>query len=181
MIFNSTSIEGVYTIDLELYTDNRGGFARTFCRKEFEKIKFNKEFVQINHSYNLLKGTIRGMHFQYPPYQETKLIRCVKGKVVDIVVDIRRGSPTFLQHIKVELSSENKRMILIPEGCAHGFQTLENETELIYHHTAFYVPNADGGLRYNDSSLGIDWNIPVSKISNKDKDHPLIDHNFLGI
>jgi len=181
MKINPTLIAGVYTIDLDIYTDDRGGFARTFCQKEFSAIGFDKHFVQINHSYNHLKGTLRGMHFQHPPYQETKLIRCIKGSVIDVVVDIRKGSPTFLKNIKVELSSDNKRMILIPEGCAHGFQTLEDQTELIYHHTAFYTPNSEGGLRYNDPLLNIQWTLQTSVISNKDQSYPLLNQHFIGI
>lgn len=181
MIFHSTDINGVFIIDLEVFKDNRGGFARTFCQKEFKAIGFNEPFVQMNHSFNLHKGTLRGMHFQHPPHQETKLIRCIKGKVMDVIVDIRKESPTFLQHLKVELSSTNKRMVLIPEGCAHGFQTLEKNTELIYHHTAFYEPNVDGGLHYNDPLLNITWENSVSIISDKDKNHPLLDTNFRGI
>ncbi len=181
MIFTPTKLEGVYLIDLELYTDERGGFARTFCQKEFEQTGLTKTFVQMNHSYNKVKGTLRGMHFQYPPYQETKLIRCVRGSALDVVVDIRKKSSTFLQHISVQISDENRRMILIPEGCAHGFQTLENDTELIYHHTAFYTPNSDGGLNYNDQILDINWRMPISCISEKDKAYSLLNKNFKGI
>ena len=181
MKFSKTFIDGVYIIDLNLIVDDRGGFARTYCHKEFEKIDFCQQFVQMNHSYNLKKGTVRGLHFQYPPFQETKLIRCINGVVNDVIVDIRKGSPTFLKHLSVELSSDNKKMVLIPVGCAHGFQTMSNNTELIYHHTAFYDPKSNGGLLYNDPCLMIDWNLPISKISSKDMSHPLIDSKFLGI
>jgi len=181
MIFDATPLNGVYVISLDLKTDERGGFARTFCKKEFERIGHHKEFVQINHSYNTKKGTIRGMHFQNPPYKEIKLIRCVRGSVMDVVVDIRKGSPTFLQNFTVELSVENKKMIYIPEGFAHGFQSLEDESELIYHHSEFFTPNADNGLNYSDPALKLTWQFPVSSVSEKDKNSPFIKTNFKGI
>jgi len=181
MIFIPTKIEGVYVIDLEVHTDIRGEFARTFCQKEFEQIGLAKMFVQMNHSYNKTKGTLRGLHFQNSPYQETKLIRCIRGSIMDVVVDIRKGSSTFLQHFSMELSDKNRKMILIPEGCAHGFQTLENNTELIYHHTAFYTPNSDGGLNYRDPRLNINWKLPITLISEKDKAYSPLNKNFTGI
>ena len=181
MIFEPTPLKGVYIIGLELKTDNRGGFARVFCKKEFEQIGHTKEFVQINHSYNTLKGTVRGMHYQNPPYKEIKLIRCVRGAVSDVVVDIRQGSPTFLQHLRVELSDENKRMLYIPEGFAHGFQSLSDKSELIYHHTEFFTPEADNGLNYKDPLLNLKWELPVSAISDKDQHSAFITTNFKGI
>lgn len=181
MIFEPTHIQGVYIIDLEVKHDNRGGFARAFCKKEFEQIGHHKEFVQINHSYNTLKGTIRGMHFQVPPFKEIKLIRCVRGSVSDVVVDIREGSPTFLQHVRVELSAENKKMIYIPEGFAHGFQSLEDNSELIYHHTEFFTPAYESGLHYNDPLLGLSWELPLTAISEKDKNAAYLNPDFKGI
>ena len=181
MTFTETILKNSYIIDLSIFTDDRGGFARTFCKKEFEQIGHTKEFVQFNHSYNTLKGTIRGMHYQVSPYKEIKLIRCVKGAINDIIIDIRQNSPTFLQHICVELSEQNKKMIYVPEGFAHGFQTLTNNTELIYHHTHYFVPNADAGLNYADETLNIKWNLPVSIISEKDKNYKLINNTFKGI
>lgn len=181
MIFEPTHLQGVYIISLEIKQDNRGGFARMFCKKEFEQIGHTKEFVQINHSYNTLKGTVRGMHFQNPPYKEIKLIRCVRGRVSDVVVDIRKNSPTFLKHVRVELSAENTKMIYIPGGFAHGFQSLEDNSELIYHHTEFFNPVADSGLHYNDPLLGLNWELPVSAISEKDRIAPFINANYKGI
>lgn len=182
MKFSETTLKGSYVIDLSLFTDNRGGFARTFCKKEFEQIGHSKEFVQFNHSYNTAKGTVRGMHYQVPPYQEIKLISCVKGAVHDVIIDVRKNSPTFLQHISVELSEENKRMIYIPEGFAHGFQTLTDHAELIYHHSQYYTPNADAGLNCSDPELGISWPLEISVISEKDKTIPyLITQSFKGI
>ena len=181
MIFEETKLKGAFVISLQLFSDDRGGFARTFCKKEFEQIGHTKEFVQLNHSYNTLKGTLRGMHYQVAPYQEIKLIRCVKGAVNDVIIDIRETSETFLQHISVELSEQNKKMIYVPEGFAHGFQTLTDNAELIYHHTHYFTPNADAGLNYADKALNINWSLPISIISEKDKNYKLIDNTFKGI
>lgn len=180
MIFEELKLKGAYVISLELRTDDRGGFARTFCKNEFAKIGHTKEFVQMNHSYNTHKGTIRGMHFQLPPHQEIKLIRCVKGAVVDVIVDLRKDSPTFLQHVAVEISAENKKMMYVPEDFAHGFQTLEDHSELIYHHTQFYTPSADAGVRFDDPALKINWPLPPVMVSDKDRLYPLIDNKFKG-
>lgn len=181
MKFEPTNIAGLFTVRLKKLEDDRGFFARTFCKKEFEQVGFDKEFVQFNHSYNKFKGTIRGMHFQYAPYGETKLIRCIQGAVYDVAVDLREGSPSFLQHFGIELTAENMTSILIPEGFAHGFQTLEDNTALIYHHTAFYTAGADGGIRYNDPALNIDWKLPAVQLSEKDNNYKLVDTNFKGI
>lgn len=181
MEFIPTSIEGLFTIRLKKLEDERGLFARTFCKNEFRQIGFEKEFVQFNHSFNKYKGTVRGMHFQHSPYCETKLIRCIQGAVYDVAVDCREGSPTFLQHIGIELSAENMISILIPEGFAHGFQTLENNSALIYHHTQYYAPGADTGFCFNDPALAISWQLPVVMVSGKDKSYNPIDDNFKGI
>ena len=181
MIFTETALKGSYIISLEPYSDERGWFARTFCKKEFEAIGHHKEWVQMNHSFTTDKGTVRGMHFQLPPFSEIKMVRCVAGAVLDVIVDIREGSPTFLQWTGVELSAANKKMIYIPEGFAHGFQTLEENSELIYHHTAFYQPGVEAGLRYNDPAIKIDWPLAVQNISARDKEHPLLNEHFKGI
>jgi dTDP-4-dehydrorhamnose 3,5-epimerase len=181
MMFKELYLKGAYEIELNFLSDERGGFARFFCENEFKEIGLNKHFVQMNHSYNTLKGTVRGMHFQKQPYLEVKLIRCIKGSLIDVIIDLRRHSDTFLKHVKVELSESNRKMIFIPEGFAHGFQTLENNTELIYHHTQFYNSSAEDGLRYNDEVLNINWPLPVSIISDRDKNHSLIDNNFKGV
>ena len=181
MKFVEQSLKGVYLIDLDIFSDNRGSFARTFCKNEFNNIGHHKEWVQLNQSWNTIKGTIRGMHYQTPPFKEIKLIRCIKGAVLDVVIDIRAGSPTFLKHFTVELNEQNRKMIYVPEGFAHGFQTLTDNAELLYHHSEFYVPNSEGGLRYNDPTLGINWPLPVSLISERDLSHPLIDINFKGV
>lgn len=176
MIFEETYLKGAYVVSLELVNDERGGFARTFCKKEFSKINHSKEFVQINHSYNTHKGTVRGMHFQVAPYQEIKLIRCVKGAVLDVIVDLRKNSPTFLKHFAIELSEENKKMIYVPEDFAHGFQTLTKNAELIYHHTQYYTPGSDSGIRFDDPTLNIKWPLEAVMVSNKDKNYKLIDN-----
>jgi dTDP-4-dehydrorhamnose 3,5-epimerase len=181
MNFTETPLKGSYIITPQQFSDNRGWFYRTYCKKEFAAIGHSKEWVQMNHSFTKHKGTIRGMHFQHPPSCEIKLVRCVAGAIVDIIVDIRRDSPTYLQHFSIELTAENHHMLYIPEGFAHGFQTLQDDTTLLYLHSEFYTPGTEGGLRYNDPVLNIHWPLPVSIISNRDSNHPLIDKNFKGI
>lgn len=181
MEFVKIPLQGLYVIRPRILQDNRGLFARTFCKNEFATIGFQQEFVQFNHSFNTTKGTLRGMHFQHPPYAETKLIRCIQGEAYDVAVDLRRDSPTYLQHFGVVLSAENMYSILIPEGFAHGFQTLADNTILIYHHTQFYTPQADAGIRHDDPALRIDWPLPILNLSEKDKNYPLIDISFNDI
>lgn len=176
-----TLLNGVYIIEPSPIEDHRGFFARTYCKKEFLSIGFNKEFVQFNHSFNLLKGTIRGLHFQKPPFAETKYIRCIQGSIYDVVVDIRKDSPTYLKYFGIELSAENMLGLLVPEGFAHGFQTLEDNTTVIYHSTAFYTPAAEGGVKFNDTVLKISWKLPAVNVSEKDLNHPLIDGSFGGL
>lgn len=135
----------------------------------------------MNHSFTKTKGSIRGMHFQYPPHSEVKLVRCIAGAVQDVIVDLRQGSPTFLQWFGMELSALNRQMLYIPQGFAHGFQTLTDNCELLYQHSTIYQPGAEGGLRYNDESINIDWTLEVTVISERDNRHPLIDENFTGI
>ena len=181
MNFEETKLEGAYIVNLTPFTDDRGWFARTFCKNEFAKINHHKEWVQLNHSVSYQKGTLRGMHYQLPPFSEIKMVRCIVGTIWDVIVDIRADSPTFLQWFGVELSAENKRMLYIPEGFAHGFQTLTDNCELIYHHTNFYTPNVEGGLRFDDARINIEWQLPVTEISERDKNHPYINHQFKGI
>jgi len=182
MIFEATKLKGAYIISPEPFQDERGFFARTFCRREFEEaIGYFKEFVQFNHSHTNRKGTLRGLHYQHPPDAEVKLIRCIRGGVYDVVVDIRQGSPTFLEHIALELTAENGKMIYVPEGFAHGFQTLAPHTELIYHHTAYYAPTSEGGLRHDDPRLGIEWPLRARGLSEKDRSHPWLSADFAGI
>ena len=181
MIFTESFLKGSYVIELTPYTDERGWFARTFCKNEFAKIGHDKEWVQMNHSFSKEIGTVRGMHYQLPPFEECKLVRCVAGSVFDVIIDIRKDSATFLQWFGVELSAENKKMIYIPKGFAHGFQTLSKDAELLYHHTQFYTPNAENGIRYNDERVNILWTLPVSNISDRDNSHSKLDDTFKGI
>lgn len=181
MIFKKTKLEGVFVVSLEPLIDKRGFFARTYCKKEFDKINHKGEFVQINHSYNKIKGTIRGMHFQSPPFQEVKLIRCISGSVFDVIVDLRQKSPTFLQYFSIKLSAENKKMIYVPKNFAHGFQTLSDNSELIYHHTEFYNPKTDSGIRFDDPKLNINWPLEPKMISEKDCSYKFMETNFKGL
>ena len=181
MIFQETKLQGAYIIEPEPFRDQRGFFARTFCRREFEKIGHHRDFVQFNHSHTSRKGTIRGLHYQRPPHAEIKLIRCIRGGVFDVIVDIRQGSRTFLDHISVELTEQNLKMIYVPEGFAHGFQTLDAHTELLYHHTAYYAPEAEGGVRYDDPLLGIEWPLSVGELSVKDQGYRHLEPHFKGL
>jgi len=181
MIFKETPLMGAYVIEPHPHRDERGLFARTFCKNEFAQLHHQKEFVQFNHSQTLLTGTIRGMHYQLPPFSEIKLIRCIRGCVFDVIIDLRSDSATFLQYVAVELSEKNMLSLYIPEGFAHGFQTLEDNSQLIYHHTAFYEPGYEAGIRYNDPAIQIAWPLPVSVITEKDKNHELLNNRFKGI
>ncbi len=181
MIFRETPVKGAYIIELNPHQDDRGLFARTFCKNEFKAIGHDAEFVQFNHSITNNKGTIRGMHYQTPPFSETKLIRCIRGSVFDVIIDIRKDSPTFLKYFAIELSESNMLSLYIPQGFAHGFQTLEDNSQLIYHHTAFYTPGYEGGIRYDDPLIQIQWPLNVTAITEKDKNHPLLNHTFKGI
>jgi len=181
MIFSETPLKGAYIIELKPFTDDRGLFARTFCKKEFTAIGHDQEFVQFNHSITQKKGSVRGMHYQLPPFSEIKLIRCVRGGVFDVIIDLRKDSPTFLKFVSTELSEHNMLSLYIPQGFAHGFQTLEDNTQLIYHHTAYYTPGYEAGIRYDDPAVGINWPLPVTVITEKDLNHNLLNHSFKGI
>jgi dTDP-4-dehydrorhamnose 3,5-epimerase len=181
MKFIPTPLNSAYIIEPEPFNDERGWFARTYCKNEFAQIGHDKEWVQLNHSYTSKKGTIRGMHYQVPPYREIKMVRCIAGAVYDVIIDIRKESPSFGQWFGIELSALNRRMLYIPEGFAHGFQCLTDDCELIYHHTAFYTPNSEGGIRYDDPMIDIKWLLPVSVISAKDEGLPYLTENFKGI
>jgi dTDP-4-dehydrorhamnose 3,5-epimerase len=181
MKFIETPLAGAYVIEPESFTDERGFFARTFCQEEFARIGFDKQIVQINHALTRQKGTIRGMHYQCPPASEIKIIRCIQGAVFDVMVDLRAGSPGLRHWHGVELSSANLRLVYIPEGFAHGFQALSDDVELIYHHSAFYRPEYERGLRFDDPALNIAWPLPATVLSVKDRTHPLLDDRFQGI
>ncbi len=181
MKFIRTPLVGAYVIELESFNDDRGFFTRTFCQEEFNKIGFEGQIVQINDSLTRKRGTVRGLHYQIPPASEIKIIRCIQGKVFDVMVDLRSGSHTFMKWYAVELSEDNFRMVYIPQGFAHGFQTLADNAELIYHHSDFYRPEFERGIRYNDPFLTIQWPLPPIMISLKDRQYMLIDNNFKGI
>jgi dTDP-4-dehydrorhamnose 3,5-epimerase len=181
MIFTETNLEGSYIIELEPFTDERGWFARYFCKDEFKKIGHTKEWVQMNHSTTDMKGSLRGMHYQLPPFSETKMVRCIAGAVFDVIIDLRKNSSTFLQWFGTELSSANKKMLYIPEGFAHGFQCLADDCQLLYHHSEYYKPNVEAGIRYDDKKINIEWPLHVTTISQRDISHPYLDENFKGI
>ena len=177
MKFTTTPLKGAYTVNLEPERDERGAFMRTFCLNDFREIGFNGQIVQINQSMTKKKGTVRGMHYQIPPAGEIKIIRCLHGSVFDVMVDLRAQSSTFMQWHGVTLSKENMRMVVIPEGFAHGFQSLTDETELLYLHSAFYSPGHERGLRFNDPVLAIEWPLSAGPVSAKDRSYRLIGNN----
>jgi dTDP-4-dehydrorhamnose 3,5-epimerase len=181
MHFTETGLKGSYEIQLNFHQDSRGSFGRTFCKNEFSRIGHYKEWVQLNHSVTIKKGAIRGMHFQKPPYSEIKMVRCIAGSIYDVIIDIRKDSPTFLQYFGTELSASNRKMLYIPEGFAHGFQTLTDDCELIYHHSEFYTPAAEGVIRYDDPLVSIVWPLQVTETGERDSTAPLLTNSFKGI
>lgn len=181
MIFEPTGLNGSFIVIPEPFTDERGWFARTYCKNEFAKIGHAGEWVQMNHSFTKQKGSIRGMHYQPPPHSEIKLVRCIAGAAYDVIIDLRKDSPTFLHFFGAEISAANKKMMYIPEGFAHGFQTLTDDCELVYNHSQFYTPGVEAAIKYNDPAININWPMTVSSISAKDDNHPNIDSNFKGI
>jgi dTDP-4-dehydrorhamnose 3,5-epimerase len=172
MKFTETNLKGAYIIEPEPSTDERGFFARSWDVNEFKKIGLNSNIVQSSISYNKLKGTVRGMHYQIKPYEETKLVRCTSGSAFEVVLDLRPKSKTFLKWTSVELTSDNYKMIYAPEGCALGFQTLENNTELIYQMSQFYSPEFQRGIRWNDTYFNIEWPLKSTVISKRDTFFP---------
>lgn len=175
MIFEQTPLDGAYLIDLEKYEDERGFFARTFCRREFEDHGLETNMVQSNVSFSARRGTLRGMHFQEEPHAEAKLVRCTRGGLFDVIVDLRPWSATFTDWFGLELSASNYRMMYVPEGFAHGFITLAANTEVTYQVSAFYAPEAENGFRYDDPAIGIHWPIPVEVVSEKDTAWPALE------
>jgi dTDP-4-dehydrorhamnose 3,5-epimerase len=168
MIFTETALAGAFVIDLERREDSRGYFARVFCQNEFAEHGLKPVIAQANVAFNKLAGTLRGMHFQFPPKPETKIVRCTRGAIVDIIVDLRPESPTYLESISVELNEDNGRALYVPERFAHGYQTLVDRTETSYQVGEFYAPETEGGLAYDDPRLGLQWPLPVVVISEKD-------------
>ena len=174
MIFTETTLSGAFILDLERREDDRGFFARAFCQNEFTDHGLKPLIAQANIAFNKRKGTLRGMHFQFPPAAETKLVRCTRGAIVDIIVDLRPESPTYLQHVAVELSADNHRALYVPERFAHGYQVLEDLTETSYQASEFYTPEVEGGLRHDDPRLGLTWPLPVTEITERDRGFPLL-------
>ena len=168
MKITETELTGAFIVDLTSHEDNRGFFARLFCQKEFAAHGLKPIVAQANIGANRRRGTLRGMHFQFPPAAETKYVRCVRGAVLDIIVDLRPESPTYLRHVTVELSAKNQRGIYIPERFAHGYQTLEDDTDTVYMVGEFYAPGMEGGLRYDDPVLDLEWPLPIEVVSEKD-------------
>lgn len=181
MKFTETKLKGAFIIDLEQRPDHRGFFARTFCMEEFQEHGLKPTVAQCNLSFNHKKGTLRGMHYQIAPATETKLIRCTQGAIYDVIVDMRPNSATYLLHIGVELTAENRRALYVPEMFAHGYQTLTDAAEVTYQVGEFYTPGYERGLHYDDPVLGIEWPLPVSEISVKDAAWPLLQSIPLGV
>ncbi|MCB0213950.1 MAG: dTDP-4-dehydrorhamnose 3,5-epimerase [Anaerolineae bacterium] len=172
MIFHETKLENAYIIDIQKHQDQRGFFARAWCQNEFEAHGLVPRLVQTNISYNKVKGTLRGMHYQMAPHAETKLVRCTRGAIFDVIIDLRPDTATYKQWLGVELTAANYRMLYVPEGFAHGFITLEDNVEVTYQVSQFYTPEAESGVRYNDPAFGIEWPVAVAVISDKDKSWP---------
>ncbi|MDH5675419.1 MAG: dTDP-4-dehydrorhamnose 3,5-epimerase [Myxococcales bacterium] len=175
MIFRETPLAGAYTIDLEKRGDDRGFFARVFCEREFGELGLTTHFVQVNNSTSAEKGTLRGMHYQLAPHAETKLVRCIKGSLYDVIIDLRPDSETFCKSFGAELSAENRTMMYVPRGFAHGFLTLTDDTEAFYLVDAFYAPQSERIVRFDDPKFAIEWPAPPVVLSDKDKNAPDFD------
>jgi dTDP-4-dehydrorhamnose 3,5-epimerase len=175
MIFTELALRGAFIVDMELREDERGYFARSFCREEFLQHGLMTEVAQCNVSFNRRKGTIRGMHYQIPPKAEAKLVRCTRGTVHDVIADLRDESPTFRRWEAVKLSEEDSRMLYVPEGFAHGFQTLVDHSEVFYHMFESYCPAHARGVRWDDPTLGIEWPLPNPIVSEQDRAYPLLE------
>ncbi len=174
MIIEKTEIDGVYLVEPKVFGDNRGWFCETYSKKAFEELGIKADFVQDNRSFSAKKGTLRGLHCQTDPKSQAKLVSCTKGEIIDVAVDIREGSPTYMKHVAVRLSEENKKMLFIPKGCLHGFVTLSENVELSYKVDEFYSPENDRSIRWNDPEIGVDWGIDNPVLSEKDKNAPLL-------
>jgi dTDP-4-dehydrorhamnose 3,5-epimerase len=174
----ATPLAGLFVAETRPFRDERGAFARLFCARDMAAFGLPGAIAQINHSLTRAAGTVRGLHFQRPPAAEAKIVRCLRGRVFDVAVDLRAGSPTFLHWHGVELSAENMRALCIPRGFAHGFQTLEPDCELLYLHNEFYTPEAEGGLRCDDPTVGVAWPLPVTGLSARDAALPLYGPDF---
>lgn len=176
-----TSISGVNILDRSPHGDDRGFLERLYCQEELDSILEGRRIEQINRTLTVQTGTVRGLHFQYPPQAETKIVSCVRGSVFDVAIDLRRRSPTFLKWHGERLSGDGHRSLVIPEGCAHGFQTLVSDCEMLYFHTSSYSPALEGGFHPEDPTLDINWPLPIAELSQRDSQHPSLDTNFQGI
>jgi dTDP-4-dehydrorhamnose 3,5-epimerase len=178
MIFHETGLSGAYLVELERRIDERGFFARSWCQREFAERGLNSNLVQCNISFNKERGTLRGLHFQLAPYEEAKLVRCTRGAIFDVIIDLRKDSPSFAKHYGVQLDAENRLMLFVPEGFAHGFQTIRDTTEVFYQMSEFYVPEAAStGVRWNDPAFGIEWPIENPVMSERDRTYPDFVHD----
>ena len=175
MIFQATELQGAFVIEPEIIRDERGFFASSWLPEEFARNGLNPRVAQCTISFNRLAGTVRGMHFQNKPYEEAKLVRCTRGAVYDVAIDLRHDSPTRYRWLAAELTQDNYRMLYIPEGFAHGYQTLTDNTELVYQISESYHPESATGVRWNDSAFGIEWPLPVTVIAKRDASYPLLD------
>jgi dTDP-4-dehydrorhamnose 3,5-epimerase len=176
-----TALEGVLQVQRQIHADARGSFSRLFCAHELASVGWTGPLVQVNHSVNTARGTVRGMHFQHAPWAERKLVSCVRGRIWDVAVDLRRGSPTFLRWHAQELSAQAGIALLIPQGCAHGFQALSDDAEIIYCHSAAFVPEAQSGVHPCDPRLAITWPLPVQRLSQRDAQWPALAPDFAGV
>lgn len=179
MIFEESRLKGAYIIEMERIEDERGFFARSFCVGEFEKYGLNPNIIQCNVSYNKTKGIIRGMHYQSAPHEEVKLVRCTKGRIYDVIIDLRIDSSTFKEWLAIELSADNYKMLYIPKGFAHGFQTLTDNAEVFYQMSESYHPESVRNIRWNDPLFGIKWSLGEPLLSEKDRSYPLFEANDL--
>ncbi len=175
MIFTETPLQGAFVIDLQEISDDRGFFARAFCAEEFERHGLEPTIAQVNLSFNEKKGTIRGLHYQQAPAAEAKFMRCISGAIYDVIVDLRPGSPTYRQHFGIELSAQNRRALYVPEMFAHGYLALTDGAQAFYSASEFYTPGVEGGIRYDDPALGIQWPISAAIVSEKDASWPLLE------
>lgn len=175
MIFHKTKIKGLYVLEFEPIEDHRGSFAKIFSEKEFKKNGIDFKIREVNKSFSIKKGTIRGMHFQRKPKEESKIMSCLRGRIYNVVIDIRQGSKTYGKWFSVELSEDNNKMLLVPKGCANGFQSLTNNCVIQYFMSEFYSPKHAGGVRWNDPAFKIKWPLPISNMSEKDQNWPLLD------
>jgi dTDP-4-dehydrorhamnose 3,5-epimerase len=176
MIFTETRLKSAFIVDCERREDERGFFARIFCQREFRQLALESNVAQTNTAFSVKRGTLRGMHFQYPPAVEAKLVRCMHGAILDVIVDLRPESATYLQHVATELSGESQRALYVPGRFAHGYQTLRDGTAILYQASSFYEPNAESGLRYDDPRLAIDWPLPVTAVSGRDLAFDLLEN-----